>query len=51
MSKRGSNNKQQRDSRKAGDLSRKSSHGMRTNDGMRSHGINPNAKMMGIKEK
>lgn len=51
MSKRGNNNKPKRDGRKAGDLSRKSSHSMRTNDGMRSHGINPNAKMIGIKEK
>lgn len=52
MSKRGNNNQPSRDYKKAGDLNRKSSHEMRTNDGMRSHGINPNAKMDGInKEK
>ena len=51
MSKRGNNNKEHREMRKSGDLNRKSSHSMRTNDGMRSHGINPNSKMIGVKEK
>jgi hypothetical protein len=49
MSKRESNNKEHKERRKSGDLNRKSSHSMRSNDGMREHGINPNAKMMGVK--
>lgn len=51
MSRRGNNNQPSHDYRKAGDINRKSSHKMRSNDGMRSHGINPNAKMDKIKEK
>lgn len=50
MSKRGSSNKPQRGSRKACDLSRNSSHEMRTHDGMIGK-VNPHSKMMGIKEK
>jgi hypothetical protein len=50
MSKRGSSNKQQRERRNPGDLNRKSTHEMRTHDGMIGK-VNPYNKMMGIKEK
>lgn len=49
MSKRGNNNKEHRERRKPGDLNRKSSHEMRTHDGMKEK-VNPYKKMLGMKE-
>jgi protein involved in polysaccharide export with SLBB domain len=50
LSKKSGNNSQNRD-RKAGDLNRKSTHKMRSDDGMSAHGNNPHVKMMGLSRK
>lgn len=50
MSKKSSGKEHDRN-RKAGDLNRKSSHELRSNDGMALKGYNPYTKMMGLSKK